>query len=640
MVFQKDAPANPPSPSPGRTSRLRGACSAFYRWCSPHVSTAWDSYRRHFLGGFCYYILLLLLLLFPLVLLLGLFGAKFGPQLLFLHEDWLKQAFAGVSLTLFLVAVFFVGYMLWLRDIRHGRLEPDYEEWLQSQATIIQQAGYTPPPVPIHYRKYFPAVVLAVIVTVLGLLVLLEVGAPLLRVLSGPGEDSPRSPHDGKGLGAYLFLLGGMLLALLLLHFVGRHLHALGDFLFGKLTEWRVGRVRNLLGWVAGPLLVVGWGAAFLLHLLQGTPSFAVKAWTLALALIGLAVTFTAVLRGWRSKGVPRLLFHGVWVANLILIYVFSTWCHSHSPLGLLVALPVGLLCSYLLVLALSTYCGEQWQRQGESWYKSLDHLHKEERRYLALALGGGVVLAGLLLLFALCGPLASPVTLLMFFLFVLLVVYGLAAYFVRRKLIVGLILVVFLAFVSHIQRYRMRFPGLDYYSEADIRDLVDDVKNDVGRQNEFDNHVEKYSQNKKLLDDTEADLDNLQRRMAEVTTPEEKKALLDEEIAKQSEKMRYEKTQRELTAGLRAAWNEMEQNNRVLPGRFPIWLKREYPRLATHLQEVDSDRLLRTRQLKHTPESKKEQRPLVIISVSGGGIRAAYWTFLILKRLELELAD
>ncbi|MBI1917607.1 MAG: patatin-like phospholipase family protein [Planctomycetes bacterium] len=595
---------------------------------------------------------------------------------MFLHDDSLKQVFAGISLTLFLVAVFFVAYLLWLRDIRHGRLEPIFEDWLEKYP-----GGIKPPPTPqLYYGWYLLALVLSVLATVGAFLLILEVGGPLLRVLSGPADASPPEPGEDGGL-AYLYLVAGIGVTLAALWRFGRHLGSLGDWLIRQFTP-RTGPDRRAqwvkaLGWFSGLLVLVGWGTATRLHF-QGDFSFQDKGGTLVLTILGLLATTGALLLGWRSKAVPQWLFVLTCFANLILVYVFVSWGVSRCPLGLLVGLLLGVLCLVILLFALSAYCTGQWRHLRESLRKSLGHLSDEERAYRALGLGGVLVIAPFLLLVALVPAVASPIPLFMFLLFVVAVVYGVTAYFVRRRLIIVLILVVLLTFVSHIQPYGMRFEGLDFYSNDKLVNLRSAVNEDHDRQEAFNRLLDEYRDNEELLAATAGTLRGKKVEMDDPTTSKERQVMLARELSiVDDQKRRAEEERQRLTGKLKSSWGEMEKKNKVRAARFPSWLQQEYPVLASYLQVEDvpvlgtstagllgapfgqgpllaasalipgriqedrehRTRLLKTGQIKHKLGKGGEPEPLILIAVSGGGSRAAVWTFLVLKRLELEFA-
>src|SRR5262249_33573010 len=91
-----------------------------------------------------------------------------------------------------------------------------------------------------------------------------------------------------------------------------------------------------------------------------------------------------------------------------------------------------------------------------------------------------------------------------------------------------------------------------------------------------------------------------------------------------------YEKHKGEL----RDAWRDLEANNRVIAGRrvrpdLDFLDQGEDGKRPPH----DGKRLLDVRDLELPPAAR--HKPLVVVAVSGGGLRSAAWAFTVLRALE-----
>src|SRR5262245_27906504 len=85
-------------------------------------------YVHCFLTNFLTYVPLPLALLLCAAMLTNVVGEGYGVDKVVWHDDWWKQFFVGASLSLVASLVFFVGYLLWLRDLRLKYLKGDFTE--------------------------------------------------------------------------------------------------------------------------------------------------------------------------------------------------------------------------------------------------------------------------------------------------------------------------------------------------------------------------------------------------------------------------------------------------------------------------------------------------------------------------------
>src|SRR5687767_14422756 len=80
-------------------------------------------YFYNFLTHFALYLPLPLTILVCVALLTNLLGEGYGVDKLVWHDEPDKQFFVGMSIALLAAEVFFVGYLLWLRDLRKGYID-------------------------------------------------------------------------------------------------------------------------------------------------------------------------------------------------------------------------------------------------------------------------------------------------------------------------------------------------------------------------------------------------------------------------------------------------------------------------------------------------------------------------------------
>jgi hypothetical protein len=626
----------------------------------------WAWYFQNFVGGFCYYLPLLLLFLLPLAILFGSLGADYGPRLLFLHENPIKQFVAGVSLALFWAEVLFVGYLLWLRDCREGRLKTGFNRVPDQQPKTNHFSQ------PLSFLGYSLRVLSCIGATVLVFVIVVSISGEVFDVFSAPALSSWL---DVGGLFKDCFyLLSGVIATVALVggaRLLSPHLKSLGVYLadrlgfsgremigeadssvresaprppatlwvlsaLSRLLEWLV----NIVRWMSGPLIVAAWIIAFIL-ICRWPPPGSKFYWSVFFVGLGLLLNFTAPFTDLRDGAGPKVQrgsFLVALVSNLILGYAFVSWCISNCPYGLLAGLLCATLWGVLLTFATQQYCRSRWDALLDSWRKPLARLYSREREYVYWGLFLGAVIPIVLLVLAIVPALASPAPLANFLMFGIVAVYAVFTYFVRRTLIVVLGVVVLLALVSHVQPYQMRFPGLAY---DHILDLEEQTRTDLARQETFDEYFQKFQQNENELALLDLQISNYRKLINNNDEPQliaESRSKLDELEQERQNKVVERET---LAKNVQNAWQVMERENRVRAGRLDAQRRRENL-LLNDKGDAGVPGLLRTKELEvWRPEAAgaKEPEPLVVIAISGGGIRAAVWAFYVLMRLELDFA-
>jgi hypothetical protein len=646
--------ASGPSPNGGGPSQTRVAEP---NQPASGLSVAWTWYTRNFLRGFCYYLPLLLLFLLPLAVLYGSLGADYGPRLLFLHDDPLKQFVAGVGLGLFWAEVLFVGYLLWMRDEREGILQtwftrsvdrrPESGQYVPSLSFVgyagtvilcmlatgavfgiiywVSSAAFDVFPLPSRWtwadlfgRFTEPLWLYLGVITAIGLLVGLAYGFPALMTLgrslahrfgyqreaAASGQAVPAEPQPSPDAPSDPWML--------------------------RVFRWPSGLL-ILAAWVWALVLVWGW---------------APWGWKLVISfglmLLGFFLTGAASLTDpgrdgrWRF---PPGLFWVAFGANLLFGYAFASWCVSNCPYGLLAGLLAATGWGALLALATRLFCPTRWKALG-TWHRdALGKLSPPERGFLARGVLFAVVSAIVLLTVPFFPTLNSPAHLATLLLFGTVALYGLFTYLIRRSLVLVLSVLALVAAVSHIQPYQMRLPALSYDHDV-VLELEKGIAADVARQARFEDCFQKYQKTEDRLADNATTIKDYENTNAVITDPD-LIAKNESELERLRHLRRQLETERQIQIALvQAAWQETEQKNRVRAARLGAQLRRD--NLQLHLDEGGGDlSLLRTGDLDFLPTAltPHEPEPLVVIAISGGGIRAAVWAFHVLTRLELEFA-
>jgi hypothetical protein len=359
---------------------------------------------------------------------------------------------------------------------------------------------------------------------------------------------------------------------------------------------------------------------------------------------LGLVLTLVTPLANARDDRRPKLgraLFVAAIATNLVFAYALAAWCVSNCPYGLLAGLLTVVVWGALLALAARHFCRVRWDELVSWSGQALGGISPGERDYLYRGLFVGLVVAVLLLVVPIWPALDSPAHLAMFLLFGFVALYGIFTYLVRRSLVVVLLAVALLTTVSHIQPYQMRLAALSY-DHSNILDLEKQIPEDVARQAKFDDLFREYSENEKRIKELNGDIRTCCLRLESENQPDVVAETRSKLESSQKELQRRETERQRLIAGAQSAWQEMERDNRVRAARLDARLRKENAQLRLDELSGGKPALLRVQDLAFMPRSADmdEPEPLVVIAISGGGIRAAVWAFHVLTRLELEFAN
>jgi predicted acylesterase/phospholipase RssA len=235
-----------------------------------------------------------------------------------------------------------------------------------------------------------------------------------------------------------------------------------------------------------------------------------------------------------------------------------------------------------------------------------------------------------------------SPAPVVCAALFAVVLAYGVVTVVVRRAVPVAVTALAFLAVMAGIEPYKYRYaagvPGMDYANPLDLRAAAE---RDHARQQAFDAAVPEYRAAREaharalaewVANDTRRtdfalDLLNLGavvRAVAAADAPRLARTLEDAEVRFVGERER-----------LVELWKDMERNNRVIPARNGNradvdFLTRPATGPGSYLSQSGD----------WPAVADPEQRaPLVVLAVSGGGLRSAAWTFTVLRTLEEQFA-
>jgi hypothetical protein len=408
------------------------------------------------------------------------------------------------------------------------------------------------------------------------------------------------------------------------------------------------------LVWIVAVVLAIvynpGWHFTF-----TRRSDWLISAAPVVTTVLGMVLTLLAPDLIGKGIGWPRALFVLAFLANVILALAASTWVLSNFELGILLAAPAVVPLLVLQDGYFSLLSPEQWKGVGglaRDWFKSITLQEREA------VLGGAgqfvfaVLVLGIVALLPWLG-LLSPVPVIMLFLLGLTALYGVFLYVIRRAAFWALGGMVVVGFVAHLQPYRMRFDqlGIYYNSSGLVRfpTLLDgDEETDITRQGVFDELLYRYER-------ADRDLDNVLKALkaAEVDYISETNPVKQKALEMRCEKLRKEVQEKEqarndLRTNLLSSWNEMEAKNRVRAGRLlPSFLDQlerqedetglpaEKASLGEYLYRNRDKKLplIQTSEIEFWPnvplKGRRDRRDnvLVVVTVSGGGIRSAYWT-------------
>jgi uncharacterized membrane protein YidH (DUF202 family) len=607
-----DLPPTSPADSEGRQPAANWLWQGFLSgdWCR------W--YYRSFLKGVCFHLPLVLLLVLIGLLLAGEIGAKFGVKAIIWHENWWKQFWIGIAFAVVAHQTLFASYMLWDRARAEGRLGK-------------------PCPEPLTFRLFFCRVALCLVGTCVGVLVfwaLIERWRSPLQT-EVPMQDPDEFPPPrclllglllgfAAPLGLSLLTLGRKLAAwewpatiIRQLGLAERNLQATDT-----LSRWRwVFVFAGFCFWCVGVGLGYSEHQRLWVFAAVGMVLFLITA-LLDRRRVQLqsekSPTPTAVGRWWdhvAANWEPGWLFINL-VTHFALAYIWVTYYRRTESTGITLLALFG-AALFMLFLGLSLPGPtRRWLRERFQAGEAVLVANDPRRVWPFVVLGG-------MTFFLFCNYFegsVSPATVVCFFLFGLVVAYGFATAILRRTGAPALLVLLFFALLGGIQRYKFQydgFPVVDVGVGNDMKHfpaydrpllLREEIKDDIGRQKEFDVELEKYAASAAKF--VRASNQKTEDRPAEI------KEFKEFGEAKQR---------------LDKAWMKLGENKILAP-------RKAYPHLNV---DLPSHHLLTTKDWETETENNWDpEEPLVVIAVSGGGLRSAAWTFQVLAALEEQFLD
>jgi hypothetical protein len=550
------------------------------------TSTWLTFYWDQFLTQFCRHPPLPLTLLLFVALLSGRLGAGFGiPHVIRYEEEsswwsW-KQFWVGFGLAVVILECLFVGFLLQTTD-RDG-------------AAARPPGGRAPAELVLPFRRYATGI----LACFLGTLAALAVACVLIWVTARYnvrdrwGETAAALGKLYRDSAVGWPLVAGAGAAVVAVALVGPLFRALASG--WHKTAWGQGLDRRLLDWreqTDGDVAPLPRGFVLLLVVLAG--------------LGYVLVTWVGTREGLNRWG-------------------YAWWCGLGTAVLLLLGVPA-LLC----LLA-----RDKVREVLHALARNTRSQELAPYRYHEMALLFTV--AGLALFIALANlpATASPMVMIYPVLFVLLAGYGFLRYAVSRTLPLILGAVAVLALLGGLNPYKFRFAGMEYkgrlpapgVTEERLRQLIRAAVPD--RKDVPPGRTEAQRQDLwQRLQDYPLDL------AAWLAVDQARQAEFDEKV-----QAKYATLKEKNDAELVALKRDSLRHSRVLPG------KDMRPGAALWKDEQDPDRLLAVDDIDFlhngggaaaTPAGRK---PLVLIAVSGGGLRSAAWTLRILQELELAFA-
>jgi len=616
---------------------------------------AW--WTQVFVRSFSHYIFLpsiLLLIVFLLFAPVFHFGTYVGLPDAVNQEDPIKRVFVGVVLGVLWLTVLYCGYLLWLKDCRDGHVLPpaDWDELTKEGRGNNGESAEAQPSPPAHivpFGTYATMISLYFVVTLLALIGLVIVargtvgyftnvlGFHIVGVGINLEPDIPKFKVDPKAeivceeplftslWIALPFLWGSFLATAVFLPIIGKTLQSrfqkyLSDYRYGHAGASPSALIdrRWEVAWVA--LTLVLTGLACREHESMSVPFL--RPIMVAFAfVVGGAIQWTIYLTKPKERDDTfwKGLFGAWWVLHVIVAYSVITFFFSQDwVLGWTMSL-VFLMLTRLLWHFGSAPIHWAWTALGAPVIKPHDAGESEARET-----GARLALLGIGFFIFICalGTTQSPATFVSFFFFGLAIAYaGLSLHLHRAKLV---ILAFFLfAFVfSGVQAYHYRFPGLlQFYNDDIAKGLrhLEYCEAEHLKQVELDELILKYHTLIK-----KNGIDKANERMVRTQDESEMKALMNDPLVKHETKNLLEK------------WAEFENGkngNRILPVRQPdpdVIEVLKFGKGAT--MPVSSPPLLPLEDFDFEPHP-----PVVVVAISGGGIRSAAWAFVVLKELELH---
>ncbi len=560
-----------------------------------------------YLPTFCLHFVLPNVLLGVAALVTGGLGAEYGLTYLIWHDDPAKQFWVGFGLGLVVLQALYVGFLLWAK--KAGRpekvvLDPALVEavnsrsFLRYSAWVVGQLG----------------VVLAIVATLVLLVQFID-GQDLPGQTSQVEEaDNVPPPRPNYTLALPLGALAAGLVV----------------FLGGWATRVAIGAFalshgsnRRMMNWLnasaerhphaptRGGLIVALWSAGIGR---SGISRMWIALFSQSLCL-AVGVVFAAA---WELSNLPVAIGVGA-TLFVALVTVRARWLNDGRVFRILIFLLVGLCYFVITWLGSRSWCG--WPGAFfvtlfllAAWPLGLRYafpgptahlLRSTNARIIDPALCRKYPFHGVAIAFLLLGALAlfvlpmafeavrSPMILGCFLVFLFVALYGFVAYAIDDALPFLAPALIVLVVLSGMPRYKMQFPGLDYVargsSPSPLLDLEQTVKLDRDRQLRFDRAV---------ASGNAAEADRL--------------------------------------------WMEVERENRILPGKdLRPGVRAAGPGPLLKLDDIAFSTIPATiSDLSQTGDRKPiGKKPMVVLVASGGGIRAAVWTFLVLSELEARFA-
>jgi predicted acylesterase/phospholipase RssA len=583
-----------------------------------------------YLPAFCLSFLLPNALLGVLALCTGALGAEYGVTYLVWHDEPIKQFCVGFALALVSLEALYIGFLLWGK--KAGR--PDQ---LVRFPHLVERVDSC------LFGKYCAWIVgqLCVLVAVLGVLVILIqfIDTSSLGPLAtkGPSADDPSNIPPPRPNYGPLLPLGGLTAALAV--FLGGWLAK--NAIQMLMTPSEPHAPRRLMAWLIDStedlppapktvgLFLALWSArthgsrlrrmciaVFNQTLCLSIGILFAAVWDVSRLSIAIAIS-AAMLFGLvavRARWLNDARVFKVFLLVLgVLAYFVVTWLGSRPWCGwpgafavaifLMAVIPIGARYAFPLPTA------HLLRRTNE---RIIDPTLCRHYPFHSVAIL--FFLFGIAALFAL--PLAfdgvrSPMVTACFLAFMFLALYGFVAYVIDDALPYLAPALLVLIVLSGLPQYKMQLPGLDYRNRGDdelttgLLDLEVAVNQDKDRQKEFDDAVARAVTTRALLVSRQANVEEAARS--------------DREIAR--------------------LWAKMERENRVLPGMDyrPSGAQPNAPKLLS-LSDVAFAAVPGEFPV-NRPTKPGTKKPMVVIVASGGGIRAAAWTFLVLSELEARFA-
>jgi hypothetical protein len=632
------------------------------------------------------------------------FGTSFGIPDVINHDDVVKRFFVGCSLGAVWLTVLYCGYLLWLKDCRDQRVElPPLADNAGRAAPAAEAANPEPAPANresepgaaarLSFRKYAWAISWRFTVSLVGVVVFLLVlnwivfrcahilqsppldlageqaaepvvddGAPVYE------ESAPESPQ-WRRLSILWFAFLIPMAGLLLVWFAPEK---------AWLSTWRlpVGRWGGVLA------LAVLFGLLFAFTLINSGPR-----WPWSRPLTVAVVFLFWSLAHWRRvlpqqdlnlpqspaparwKTVAVVFGFGVYLFGIV--YPSVTWLLSQDwVLGWTGAFCF-LVLTQLLVQAFLPHLKVMQEALGlvqKDVRKDETGAHRQGWRLALLGSGFYILVCAL-------PSTKSAGTFVSFFFFGLVIAYTLVSLYLHRAVFALVVLLVVLLIFSGVEAYPFRFPGLEArYNPKALQPLIA-CEQEHNHQKELDRQMKTFdSLSKKAAtaydkaeaaylqmqppDDPQV-LARLQKLADALPGKSDRQTLLDEwnnlkEQEQQSALEEWIKSTERLQQfldsvepqprDLLAEWQRLEENNHVIPARLPPGKLRTLLYRPQSMQTPGSSKPLIPTAKSLVPIEEMSlgdtYQPVVLVAVSGGGIRSAAWAFVVLKELELYLAS